>query len=136
MVVADVLAHQPFQMRLVEDDDMVKKVASAVANPTFGNTVLPGTAEARPPGLDAEALHRADDFVVEVRSAIEDQVGGHLIIRKGLAQLVGNPSAIRMSGDVEMKDPPPVMRNHKEAVDTPKASVGTVKKSIAAIASR
>ncbi len=34
----------------------------------------PRTSEAGPLGLDVEGLYRADDFFVEVRGAIEDQI--------------------------------------------------------------
>jgi len=118
MVIANVGGHQPFQMPFVEHDDIIKQIPSAIPNPAFCNTVLPRTAEARPLGLDAEALHRADNFLVEVRRAIEDQVGGDLVIRKGLAQLLRDPRTTWVvPSDVEMKNTTPLMRDHKEAVE-------------------
>jgi hypothetical protein len=62
MAVADVFAHQPFQMPLIEHDDMVKQVVFTITNPVFGYAVLPGTSEAGPIGLDAEACYGADNF--------------------------------------------------------------------------
>src|ERR1035437_9363540 len=104
-------------MPFVEHDDMIEQIPSAIPNPAFCNTVLPRTAEAGPLGLDAEALHRADNFLVEVRCAIEDQIGGDLVIRKGLAQLLRDPRTTWVPSDVEMKNTPPLMRDHKEAVE-------------------
>src|ERR1035441_8915989 len=99
VVIANVFSHQPFQMPLVEHDYMIEQIPSAITNPAFCNTVLPWTLEAGPLGLDAEALHCADNFLVEVRCAIEDQVGGHLVIRKGLAQLLRNPRTTWVPSD-------------------------------------
>jgi hypothetical protein len=116
VVIANVFSHQPFEMPLVEHDYMIEQVPSAITNPSFCNTVLPRTTEAGPLGLDAKALHCADNFLVEVRCAIEDQVGGHLVTRKGLAQLLRDPRTAWMPCNVEMKYTPPVMRDYKEAM--------------------
>ena len=91
MVIANVGGHQPFQMPFVEHDDMIEQIPSAIPNPAFCDTILPRTAEAGPLRLDAEALHRADNFLVGVRCAIEDQVGADLVVRRGLAQLLLDP---------------------------------------------
>src|ERR1039458_4551246 len=70
VVIANVFSHQPFQMPLVEHDYMIEQIPSAITNPAFCNTVLPWTLEAGPLGLDAEALHCADNFLIEVCCAI------------------------------------------------------------------
>jgi hypothetical protein len=57
VVVADILAHQSFQMSLVEHDHMVEQIPATVANPAFGDAVLPGTSEAGPFGRNAETLN-------------------------------------------------------------------------------
>jgi hypothetical protein len=54
---------------------------------------------------------------VEVRCAVKDQVAGPLVVRKGLAQLLRNPRTTWVPSDVEMKDSPSVMPDHKEAVE-------------------
>src|ERR1035437_12871 len=88
VVITDVLTHQAFQMGLVEHDHMIEQISSTVANPAFGDAVLPGTSEAGPFGRNAKALHRTNDFLIEVRAAIKDQVSGNRIIREGLAKLL------------------------------------------------
>lgn len=40
VVIADVLIHQSVEMSLVEHDDMIKQVSSAISNPTFCDAVL------------------------------------------------------------------------------------------------
>jgi len=96
MVITDVLVHQAFQMPLVQDDHMVEQIAAAVSNPALGNAVLPRAAEAGLSELDAEAFHRFDDFAVELRSAIKDQITRRRVVRECLAQLLNNPGACRL----------------------------------------
>ena len=45
-----------------------------MSHPAFGDAVLPRASEVGLLGSDAEALYRADDLLVEGRSAIEDQI--------------------------------------------------------------
>src|SRR5450755_4412476 len=111
MVVADVLTHQPFQMPLVKHDYMIKQVASAIANPAFGDAVLPGASEAGSFGLDAEARYSVDYFTVEVRCPVEDQIAGGGVIRECLAKLLRDPLAAWTTGHVAVDDASPVMRD-------------------------
>jgi hypothetical protein len=56
-VVANIFAHQPFQVPFIEYDDMIEQIFSTAANPAFGDAVLPWASEAGSFGLDAETLH-------------------------------------------------------------------------------
>jgi hypothetical protein len=116
MVVADVLTHQPFQMPLVKHNYMIKQVASAIANPAFGDAVLPRTSEADSFRLDAEARYGADNFTVEVRYPVEDQIAGGRIIRECFAKLLRDPLATWMTEHVAVEDASPAMRDDEEAV--------------------
>ena len=98
MVIVDVLNHEPFQVAFIEDDHMVEQVPTAVADPAFGNTVLPRTSEAGSLGLDAECLHGIEHFRIEAGAAVKDQVAGCRIVGKRLAQLLNDPSAGRVPG--------------------------------------
>ena len=91
VVVADVLVHQAFQMPLIYDDHVVEQVTAAVADPTFGDAILPRTAVAGSLRLDAEALYCVDHFFIELCAAIKDQVARCGVVRKRLAQLAGGP---------------------------------------------
>jgi hypothetical protein len=73
VIIADVLTHQPLQMMFIQDDDVIQQVSPTAAHPAFGDAIPPRASEAGPLGLDTEALHRADDFFVEVGGAIKDQ---------------------------------------------------------------
>ena len=104
-------------MPFVEHDHVVEQIPAAVADTSFRHTVLPGAAEAGSFRLDAEVLHRVDDFLIEVCAAIEDQVFGSRVIRECLAQLLNNPCARWMSGDIAVKNPPPVVSDDEETVE-------------------
>ncbi len=116
VVIADVLIHQPLPMASVQYDHMIEQIAAAVADEALGHTVLPRAAEAGSFGLDAEAADRFDDLSAEVRSTVEDQLFRSHIVRERLSQLLNNPCARRMTGNVEMKNAASVMRDHEEAV--------------------
>jgi hypothetical protein len=116
MVIADVIIHEPFQVAFIEDDHMIKQVPTTIADPSFGNAVLPRALETGSLWLNAEALYCADDFFVEVRAAIEDQILRCRVVGKGLAQLLYNPGARWVPGQVEMKKTPPVVGNDEEAI--------------------
>ena len=64
VVIADVFAHQPFQMPFIPYDHVIQQVSSTVTNPAFGDSVLPGTAEDGSLRCDAKALYDAYDIVV------------------------------------------------------------------------
>jgi hypothetical protein len=56
MVVEHVGRHQPFEMPLIQDDNVVQQVASATSHPALRNTVLPRTAKGRASWLASHAL--------------------------------------------------------------------------------
>ena len=89
LVVKHVLIQQAFQMPFIHNDDMVKQIAAAVANPTLGNTVLPWTSETGPVWLNAKALHGVDDFLIEARDQRSGSQGpSH---REKLREAAGQP---------------------------------------------
>jgi hypothetical protein len=56
-------------------------------------------------------------FIVLTTSSLKFAAGGHLVVQKGLAQLLRDPRTTWVPGDAEMKNPSPVMRDHKEALE-------------------
>ena len=85
MVVTDVLAHQALQVPLIYDDHMVEQIATAVADPTFDDVILPRTTEAGSLWMNAEALYGIDHFFIELCAAIKDQIAGSRVVMEGLA---------------------------------------------------
>lgn len=117
VVVTDVLVHQAFQVTFIENDQMVEHISAAIADTAFRNTFLPRTLEAGPLWLDSKALHGVDHFLIEVCAAIEDQVIGGRVVRVCLAQLLDDSGAARIFSHIAVKDSPPIMRDHKGAVE-------------------
>ncbi len=96
---------------------MIEQFPATVSNPTFGNAVLPRTAEAGPFWLNAKALHGIHPILVAVSTAVEDQVFLCEVPGECFAELLDYPFARRMSGHVEVQEAL-AMRNGKEAVLT------------------
>src|SRR5208337_151372 len=117
LVVIDVLIHQALQMAIIENDHMVEQIPAAVADPSFGNTILPGTLDAGSFGLNPEAPYRLNNAVTKVRATVEDQVARRGIIGKRFAQLLRYPCASWMPGDVEMQNLTPTVGNNEEAIE-------------------
>jgi hypothetical protein len=69
VVIADVLAHEAFEMALVQDDHLVKRITAAAAKEALGDAVLPWAFKCGSLRLYAEALDRADNFLTEITSA-------------------------------------------------------------------
>ena len=116
VIIADVLVHQTFQMPLVQGNHMVEQITAAVADPTFGKTILPRTSKAGSLGLDAEALHGVDDFFIEVCTAIEDQIARSRVVGECFAHLLNNPRAGWVSGHLIVENSSSIIRNDEETV--------------------
>ena len=44
VVVAEVQAHEPYEMALAEDNDVLEELATAISDPALSRSVLPRTA--------------------------------------------------------------------------------------------
>jgi hypothetical protein len=108
MIVANVLIHQAFQMALVEHHHVVKQITTASAHPTFGDSVLPRTPDRGTNRLYSQAFHGFQNLAMECVLAIKDQIPWRGIVRKGLTKLLSDPGGRRMTGDVAVKNAPPV----------------------------
>ena len=84
VVIADVLAHQPFEMPFIPYDHVIQQVSSTVTNPAFGDSILPWIAEAGSLRCDAKALYCFDNFLIKICGTIKDQVTGYRLVREGL----------------------------------------------------
>jgi hypothetical protein len=65
-IVANVLAPEALQERLVQHDDMIKQLSSTVANPAFGHAVLPRAWETGSLRLDAQAFRGTTVSVLNI----------------------------------------------------------------------
>jgi len=115
--VSNILAHQPFEMPSVEHDHVVEEIATAASDEALGDAVLPRALERSPDRFHAKRLCRFDDFGIEGCVAVVDQVFRSRVERERLAQLLRNPGARRMPGDIEVENPSPVVSDNEEAIE-------------------
>jgi len=95
---------------LIEDDHVIEKLATAGADPPFGDGVLPGTALRSAHGIDTKASDRSHDLRGEDRVAVEKEVATGAMGREGLSKLLDHPTGAGIRRDVEVEQPsPPVI---------------------------
>jgi hypothetical protein len=116
MVVMDVLVHQALQMALIEHNHMVEKLSSAGADETLGYTVLPGAPNRNANRRSTKILDSLKNLALESVLAIEDEILRRRIVWEGLTELLRHPGSRRMPCDVPVKDTPPIMPDHEEAI--------------------
>ena len=60
VVVVEVSAHKPDKMMPVKDDHVIEHLPSAAADPSFRDSILPGTAISGATGFDTHGLDESD----------------------------------------------------------------------------
>ena len=101
-------------MPLVESNHMVQQVAAAAS---IGDANLPGTFERGPHGVYCQGSNGCRDLRPVFRIPVMDEKSGSRSKRKCLPQLLDDPTACRMLGDVEVQDTPAIVADDKEAVE-------------------
>lgn len=117
VVVADVRRKQSFQVLLIDRNDVVQQIAATAFNPSFRDSVLPRTFKR---GSDRGEAHRADrdrSFQTIFPVAVEDQESLRGLKRERFSQLLNDPSARGILGDIEVQNPPTIMADHEQAVE-------------------
>ncbi len=136
VVIADIVSQQSSQVSLVHNDHVVEQVPTYTPNPSLGDAVLPRTSKSRSDRFRAVLFDGRDDVGRELRVSVENEEPLWLIVSPSFAQLQYDPQGVWLTGNIECR----IFRRSwpmtKKQYRTPKVSVGTVKKSIAAIASR
>ena len=117
VVVADILRDEPLQMALIEGDDVVQQVTPTALHPSFGDSVLPRASERGPHGSDGHRPHCNGNFQAILGVPIKDEKPGSRLIRESLAQLLHDPTAGGMAGDIEVQDAPPAVIDDEKAVE-------------------
>jgi len=92
VIVADICPHEPDEMPLAEDNDVLEKLAPAISYPALGGSVLPGAAIGDANRLCAHGPYELDHRRAEYRIAVEDQVSRRGVVQKRLTQLAASPT--------------------------------------------
>ena len=103
VVVDHVLANQPPQVRFVQRDDVVEKLAATASNPTLGRSVLPGCFNTGALRLEVRRLQERHHIFIELRIVIEDHITVLARLGKRFPQLLYDPIGTRAAGDIVPK---------------------------------
>jgi hypothetical protein len=77
----------------------------------------PGTSDRGSNRPYAQAAHGFQNLAMECVLAIKDQILWRGIVQKGLTKLLSDSGGRRMTGEVAVKNAPPVMVNDEKAVE-------------------
>src|SRR5215471_5143520 len=95
---------------------MVQQFWSTAPYPALRDPILPGTPKAGSDRLAAQVFEHLCCLSSVFAVTIEDQVARCSVFRESLSNLLRNPRARGMFGDIEMKDLPAAVADHEEAV--------------------
>jgi hypothetical protein len=74
VIVSDVITKEPEQMTRAQGNDMVEELPSATADPSLGDTGLPGTPVCSAYRLDTEGSDGPEKLLAEDGIPVEDQI--------------------------------------------------------------
>ena len=105
----------PIQAGLVEND-VVEALAANRADEAFHVSSLPWRSRRREHLLDPQIYNLLAELAAKYAIPIAEQILWRLIERKCFPQLLRRPLRRRMGGDVEMHDPPSIVRQNQKHV--------------------
>ena len=115
MIVAYVAAPKSPKMKFIERNDMVEQFATRAPHPTFRRSVLPGAPNARADGLEITGSQKLQNVISELGIMVEHNVTIRTRERECFPELLHNPIACWMEGNVEVQNAPPTMFDDEEA---------------------
>lgn len=104
-------------MACVQWNHVIEQLAATASDPALGDTILPGAPNR---GSRTGYFHRADcgrDLQSILGVMIQNQEPGRGLVRKGFAQLLDNPTAGGMPGNIAMQDASAVVADDEEAIE-------------------
>src|ERR1700726_2689730 len=101
IVIVGVGFHDPTQMHLAQDNDVVHTFTPDRSDQPFGKASLPGRAWCDRLVPDTQGAQSAPDDAAIDPVAIADEVGRSLVPGKSLGQLACNPFCCRVCCDVD-----------------------------------
>jgi hypothetical protein len=117
VVVANILREQAFQVAFVNCDDVIQEITPATPYPTLCNSILPRTFERGADRTHAEGSNRCGDFQSILGITIKDDEPWSGFKWKCFSQLLDNPQACRMLGDIEVQDAPTIVTDNEKAIE-------------------
>src|SRR5882762_6827621 len=117
VVVADVFRKQTFQMAFIHGNDVIQQISSAAFNPTLRYTILPRAFEGRSYRAHLQGSNGDWNLQPVLSVAVENKKPRSQLKRKRFSQLLHDPQASRMLGDVEVQDASTAVADDEEAIE-------------------
>src|SRR5262249_17106861 len=116
VVVADIVAHESFQMPFIEHNHVVKQVAAAASHPTLCESILQRAPKRCTNRFSPQLLGRGDHVLAEFCIPIEQEKPLSAGIRPRFAHLLTDPERTGIPGHVAAENFPATVAYHEEAV--------------------
>jgi hypothetical protein len=117
VVVANILREQAFQVAFVNCDDVIQEITPATPYPTLCNSILPRTFERSADRIHHQRSNRCGDFQSILGITIKDEEPWKGFKGKCFSQLLDDPEACRMLGDIEVQDAPTIVTDDEKAIE-------------------
>jgi hypothetical protein len=89
VIIPNIFEAEPYQMSLVERDHVIQHLTADAPHPSFRDSVLPRTANARPDSFDPARFQKATHLGAEFAVTIKDDVAIGAWKRQGLSDAHG-----------------------------------------------
>src|SRR6516162_6159203 len=109
VVIASVVEEKCLQMPFVYSNDMIQQLSPTAFDPALRHSVLPWTPERGLDRLNPEGSHGSGNLHSVLPVPVQDQKPRNRAKRKRLPQLLHNPLARRMLGDVAVQNTAAIM---------------------------
>ncbi len=119
IVITKIACQDPFQLTLVQDDDVIQAVAPDAPDHSFRISILPRAPRSRQDLIDIDAFDALTELTPIDTIAIPDQVFRCRVERKRLNGLLTTPMRCWACGDIEMDNLAPMMRQDHQDVQHP-----------------
>src|SRR5258708_29912888 len=117
VVVANIRSEQAFQVAFVNCNDVIQEIPPATPYPTLCDSILPRTFERSADRIYPQGSNRCGDFQSILGITIKDDEPGSGFKWKCFSQLLDDPQACRMLGDIEVQDTPTVVTDDEKTIE-------------------
>src|SRR5260370_9288910 len=117
VVVANILSEETFQVAFVNCDDVIQEITAATPYPTLCDSILPRTLERGADRTHAQGSNRCRDCQSILGIMIKDDEPRSGSKWKCFSQLLDDPQACRMLGDIEVQDAPTIVTDDEKAIE-------------------
>src|SRR5260370_3521568 len=117
VVVANILREETFQVAFVNCNDVIQEITAATPYPTLCDSILPRTFERSADRIHAQGPNRCGDFQSILGITIKDDEPRSGSKWKRFSQLLDDPRACRMLGDIEVQGTPTIVTDDEKTIE-------------------